>query len=251
MPDILSFLPSATDATIIFTQIMQVVVTLGIVAAVAFFLKRKKVFYKFPVDVMIFKIMNDGKLRAYDTDKVRRVHEQDNEEYFDVKKRGFKWYPPTFEAQLLKSDGKRTMIFVKELSHNNWEIMKPEELIGVDIDGFKKMQDENTIRFWKTVEDEKADIKWAKDNIWDQLKNWMPTILMIVGLGVFIWLFGSSILIPTMNTASAINTQTVEVLEKAANIMERSTEYLEILLFQSNSSYVPSWVNRTNESVIA
>lgn len=249
--DFMNVLPSAIDATVMFTQIVQVVVTLVIIAVIVLAAKRFKLFYKYPVDIEILKMMSDGKLRAYDSDKARRVREKDGEEYYDVKKRNFHWYPPTFQSQLLKSGGKKVKIYVRELSHNNWEIIDPSTLVKATSKDFQKMQDESTIRFWHNVESEKADIKWKKTDNWKKLMDLLPTAVMLMGIGIFIYLFGNYVIIPVLNQAGAVNAQTTSVLKTASALLERSTQYVELIMRQNG---VPldnaPWLNATNESVI-
>ena len=244
-----SFLPDAVGMMGIYTQIVNVIVTVGIIAAIAIVLLKFKILHKYPVEVEIWQVKN-GRLQVVGRDKARRVqNRKDGEEYYDVKKRNFKWYPPTFQGQTMMAGGKKTKIYVVELSHNEWKIVDPASLISATPEEYKNLENESTVRFWKNIEDDKADLKWKKTDNWQKLREVLPTVIMFVGMGIFLYFFGTYVVVPVMSTFGGVTSQSIALLERAIVMTERSTQYIELLLAQ-NGIASPYSIPVPNESVI-
>jgi len=239
-------MPDAVGITAAFTQIINLVVIVAVIGGIMFLLLKLKILYKFPVEIDIFQVRN-GRLQLVDRDKARRVKKKDGEEYYDVKKRSFKWYPPTFQGQLDVKGGKKTKLYVQELSHNEWQIIDPTSFIKAGDDAYRTLEREAQVRFWKNLEDSKDEMKWKKEDKLKKLMEALPVVIMFVGMGIFLYFFGTYVVGPVLDYSNS----GAVLLERASELLERSTEYVELLLTQTNTSYVPSWVNTTNASVIA
>jgi len=225
--------PSPVGAVAGIAQIMQVVVYLGIFVAVIFLMFKFKLLYKFPVQFDIFQVKNRV-LQLVDTDRGRRVKGKDNREYFDIKKRNFKWYPPSFEGQVVIKGGKKSKIYVVELSHNDWEIIDPASFIKAEPTDYKRLEKETLVRYWKNVEDDKADLKWRKEDKWKKIMDAMPTVIMFVGIGIFLYFFGNYVVVPVMGTFGGVTSQSQALLAQSIVLLEKSTQYVEMLLRLNN-----------------
>lgn len=254
MPDLWEtvggFIPDPVTATAGVAQLIQAALFLGILGAIVFLLFKFKLLYKFPVDIDIFQVKK-GVLQLVDKDKARRVKKKDGQEYYDVKKRNFKWYPPTFEGQLDVKGGKKTKLYVQELSHNEWQIIDPASFIKADPKEYRKLEIESQVRYWKNLEDMKADQKWNKESSWKKLLELAPTIVTVAFVVLFIYFIGTYVITPVMGTFGAVSSMSADMFEQSSALLERSTQYVEMLLALNNVEYTPTWVNTTNESVIA
>lgn len=239
--------PSPIGAVVGFAQIVQAIIYIGIIAAIVFLLFKFKLLYKFPVQFDIFQVKN-GVLQLLDTDKGRRVKKKDERQYFDIKKRNFKWYPPSFEGQVAMKGGKKSKIYVVELSHNNWEMINPSSFVKAEPADYKRLEKESLVRYWKNVEDDKADIKWRKEDKWRKILDALPTVIMFVGIGIFLYFFGTYVVIPVMGTFGGVTKTSQELLQQSTVLLEKSTEYVDLLL-RLNNVQVPSNIT-INESVI-
>lgn len=247
MPDIIPGFNLNFDILGIFagaTQVMNMIIIIAVIGIATFFLMRFTV--KFPTDFDIFQIKN-GSLQQVDTDKGRRVKKKDGEEYYQIKKRKFKWYPPTFEGQLGVSGGKRAKIYVQELSHNVWQVIDPKVFVTGKPEDYKILENEGTIRFWKNLEENKAKFKWNKDDKWKKIMDVLPLAIICVGVGLVFYFLGNYIIIPIMDRSAGIQGQTVEVLNYSAQLMNKSVQYIDMLtqMLIANGIKVPTTVNGT------
>lgn len=240
------FIPDPVAITGGIAQFMQGMIYVVIIGVVFFLLMKFKILYKYPVEIDIFQVRK-GVLSLVDRDTARRVKKKDGEEYYDVKKRNFKWHPPTFEGQLDLKGGKKTKLYVQELSHNEWKIIDPTSFIKAKPEDYQILERESLVRYWKNLEDAKDDVKWKKEDKLKALLNLLPTVIMFVGIGIFIYFFGTYVITPVLGYANMGQ----ELLTQSMALLEKSTEYVELIMANTNASYVPSWVNTTNESVIA
>lgn len=239
-----SLFPSPVGATMAVAQVLQAVVFLGVIGGIIFVLFKLKIFYRYPIQFDIFQVKN-GVLQLVDTDKGRRVKKKDGREYFDVKKRNFRWFPPSFEGQVVMKGGKKAKIYVIELSHNEWEIINPKNFVKAKPEDYERLEKESLVRYWKNVEDDKADLKWRKEDKWKKILDALPTVVMFVGIGIFLYFFGTYVVVPVMGSFGGITAQSQELLVQSSSLLEKSTQYVEMLLAQ-RGIYYPEF----NESVI-
>lgn len=241
--------PSGMDVAVGITQVMQGIMWIAVIGGIAFILFKFKLLYRFPVDIDILQVRK-GVLSLIDKDKARRVRKKDGEEYYDVKKRNFKWYPPTFEGQMDIKGGKKTKLYVEELSHNNWRIIDPASFVKADPKAYKLLERESQVRYWKNLEDMKDELKWKKEDKWKSVRD----MAVWIGLGAFMFLFfygaGTYIITPVLGTINSADDMIINVLEKSNELLERSTQYVELILKQNNVAATLPWLNTTNESVI-
>ena len=232
MPDILPFniaLPSWVEITYWISQFITIIFFIGIISGVTWFiLVKKKWLAKFPVIVDIFKI-NNGVLQRIDSDKARRVKKKDGEEYYEFKKRNIKWHPPTFEA-LISGPKNTSKLFLKELSQDEFEIIEPKTFLTANANDYDKVENEQVIRFWKNLEENKAHFKWNKDSKWDKLINALPIVLSLFGLGLFFYFFGTYVLVPTLASAGRGD----ELLKQSMAMLDASMRYMEAMGIRPN-----------------
>ena len=211
-------------------QAIQAVIILIVLGVVTFAVLKLKIFYKFPISFDIFQLKG-GVLQLVETDSGRRVtKKKDKEMYIDVKRRNFRWYPPSYLAQTMMKGGKKSKIYVLELSHNEWQVIDPSKFIRAKPEDYKRLEQEAVVRFWKNTEDAKADVKWKKEDKWKQIMDVLPTVIMFVGIGIFLYFFGTYVITPVMATFGGVTTQGIAMLEKSSELLERSTQYVELLL---------------------
>ena len=228
MPDIIPGLsvqlPSALDVMSVITTFTTLVIFIGAIGLVAWFLTRNRKLGKFPVIVDIFQVKN-GNLQWVEADRARRRKKKDGEEYYEFKKRNVKLPAPTFEG-LVNGPRGVSRLFLKELSHDEFEVIDPKSFITGKPDDYEKIEVEHNVRFWKNLEENKAHFKWNKENKWDKLINALPIVLSLFGLGLFFYFFGTYVLVPTLGAAG----QGQQLLEQSMSLLDKSTQYVELIL---------------------
>jgi len=242
MPDILPFnvaLPSWVEVTYWISQFITVVFFIGIIGVGVWLLMRKKRFVKFPVFTFIFKVVNE-KLHWVDNDKTRRVKKKDAEEYYEFKKRNIKWHPPTFEG-LVPGPKNTSLLFLKELSQDEFEIIDPRKFISASPNDYDAIENEQVVRFWKNLEENKAHFKWNKDSKWEKLINALPIVLSLFGLGLFFYFFGTYVLAPTL----AASNQGQVLLDQSMKMLDTSMRYMEAMGIHPNITNAITEVNGT------
>ena len=230
MPDILETIGFGSinmlDIMSVITTTVTLLLFVGAIGVVIFFIMRsgKIKVGKYPVKVDIFKIMN-GSLKWVEGDSARRVKKKDGEEYYEFKKRNVKWNPPTFQAMVNTTKG-NSKLYLKELSHDNFEIINPAAFVTGKEEDYKRIETDHVVKFWNVLEHNKANYKWNKDDKWKKLIDALPIVLSLFGLGLFFYFFGTYILVPTLGQANSGQV----LLQQSMELLDKSTTYIDTLL---------------------
>lgn len=205
-----------------------------IVAGVAIVAWKKKVFYRFPVKVKLFVLRNDGKWYEDEKgDKARRkVDKKKGAEVYQFKSSRADWQPPSFDKLGMTNKGK-SVLYLKEIGDEKYEIIDPAEFVTADRSKFKEAATENVDRHWRNVQSEAADQKWAEDDRFKKLIDALPIILSIFGVALFFYIFGQYVAIPLMQQAvgqgGAVLEKAVEVLNQTNMLVDAQMRYMEAL----------------------
>lgn len=227
-----------------FSTIGYVVLIVAMLGVFAFMAMRGGWFSKYPTEVDIFQVKS-GSLQLVDNDKARRrKNKKDGEEYYYFKKRKIKWKPPTFESLVQGKKGK-SHLYLKELSQDEFEIIDPRVFITGNIDDYKKVESESLDRFYKNIQDDKADLKWNKQSTWDKLLPILTWVIPIMMIGILIWITVSYGVLPILDRVSGAAGIVNQQLNISTQILDKSITYIDYLtrLLVANGIKVP--VNNT------
>lgn len=216
-------LPTAEQIIGLFVLFVEVLMVFGGLGAVVYFLWYKKAFSKYPIDVDIFQPRASGGL-VLDKDKLRRVKTKEKE-YFQFKKRGIEWIPPSFEKLVLTKKGK-SKIYLLEPTRNQFQIVTPN-MTNPDGFNFKTFEEESLARFYKTTEDRRAEDKWRKKNTIDKLIPVITVAIVGVAMALIFYAVFTYGVNPLVEASRGINDRAIDVLETASTVLEKSTEYVE------------------------
>jgi hypothetical protein len=167
--------------------------------------------------------MKSGALQFVDTDKARRVKKKGSEK-FDFKKRNTTWQPPTYEALVQAKKG--SLLFLKELSADDFEIIDPREFVKAMPSDYRRVEKNAMDKYFKNVEDAEADLKWNKENKWQKLIDALPVIIILIGSGLLIYFVMNYGILPVLDRASAVTDASARSLEKATEMLDKSMEYM-------------------------
>src|SRR3990172_3701790 len=229
-------LPSSYEGLQILAFVVQLALILVFVAGLTLLVIKKRWFMKFPTIVHIFRMRGDS-LSLIDIDNIRRVKKKDGEIYYEFRKRtGLKWKPPSFE--MLGSTSKnKTVLYLKELSQDSFEVIDPRVFISTTPDQFKSVEHEEIDRFYKNVQDEKARLNWKLEGGWEKFLRAITPVLPIAVARIIFLLISTQVLLPAMDKANAI-TSAIQAsninLNASTNLLDKSTAYIDLLLRQQN-----------------
>ena len=219
------------------------------------FLWKKKLLWKFPTLFEIMKVEN-GMLTTVDFDQGRRVIKKHRdgsikELYYDIKKRNFKWFPPSFESSVATKRGK-SKFYVRELYPNKWEIIDPKAFVTGKETDYKRVEGDELDSYFKNTSDDVADLKYKlEESGWDKLMKLLGPVLPIAVAGIIFIIISTQVLLPAMDKANAITgaMQSANAnVNASTQLLDKSTQYVELLinLLISNGIKVPVGYNITN-----
>lgn len=241
MPDILPGVGMPEiDAYGLLQGLNMGVMTLAIVMMVgvfAFIGYKKKWFFRFPTSFEVMKVEN-GALSTVDVDNGRRVLKKNKdgsikELYYDIKRRNFKWYPPSFESSVSTKKG-NSKFYVRELYPNKWEIIDPKSFVTGKAEDYKRTEGDELDSYFKNTQDDMAEIKYKlPGSAWDSLVKAILPILPIAVSVVMLIIFFSQVIFPMMdryNIVGSMLSVSQENLNASMILLDKSTSYVEMLL---------------------
>lgn len=239
---------------------MMVGLAIAVIGIIVFIGMKKKWFFKFPTTFDIMKVEN-GVLTTVDTDQGRRVLKKNKdgsikELYYDIKKRNFKWYPPSFESSIGTKRGK-SKFYVRELYPNKWEIIDPKSFVTGSPADYKRVEGDELDSYFKNTQDDMAELKYKFDEgTLNKLLNMIAPILPIIVAGVVLIIIMTQAVIPMWEKAAGAVSENYQLsndnLNQSIQLLDKSTQYIDYLtrLLIANGMKVPvTIVNATNVSV--
>jgi hypothetical protein len=203
----------------------------------AFFAIKKKWFVKFPTSIEIMKVEN-GILTTVDNDYGRRVVKKNKdgsilELYYDIKKRNFKWYPPSFESSVATKKGKSKM-YVRELYPNKWEIINPAAFVTGKTEDYKRTEGDELDSYFKNTQDlaAKNRYKLPESGLDALIKGILPILPIAISV-ILLIVFFTQVVFPMMGQYSvgqAYLQLTAEQINTSTNLLDKSTQYVEMLM---------------------
>jgi hypothetical protein len=228
--------------------VFTAIVILAIVAVFLVIGFKKKWFFKFPTVFDIMKVEN-GNLSTVDTDFGRRVLKKNRdgsikELYYDIKKRNFKWYPPSFESTVATKKG-RSKIYVRELYPNKWEIIDPKSFVTGKPEDYRRTEGDELDSYFKNTQDDMAELKYKMDSSgWDKLLGMLSPILPIAVAGIIFILIATQVLLPAMdraNTVVAAIDASSQNMNMSTTLLDKSVQFLDyvIQIAKANNLKIP------------
>jgi hypothetical protein len=199
-----------------------VIIAFIIAGGFIFVLWKSKALYSYPNTVMIYQIKN-GVLAAAGIDHIRKVEDKKNEKKeIEFKKTGKRWTHPTYEAFIQMKKG--SLLHLKELSENSYEIIDPKQFLFATPDDYKKYENEAAQRFAKNTSDESLRNKYKADNPWKGIMDILPVAIVLISVGIAFWLIGQFFLGPLMQQITPI---AATLLDRAVSSLEASNRMFD------------------------
>jgi hypothetical protein len=234
-------MPDPLSVTAGITNVMYAVILISIMAAIVMLGYKKKIFWKFPTKFEVLKV-EGGTVTGKYTDYGRRVVKKKNgvvtELYYDIKNANFHWIPPSyanmvpevkakFDGNNIPSGKGKSTIFVKELSHNAWEVINLKDFVTGTKGEYDSIGSQEADSYFKNTTDDMIENKFKlSPSKWKPFIDALPILMSLLGIGLFFYFFGTYILVPTLDRGNAAH----DDLAMAQQLLNQSTQYVEMLL---------------------
>lgn len=240
---------TAANAMAAFAQLfIYIVLAVGIVGVIIIIIWKTKFLISYPNSIDIFKIKG-GKLVFVENDKFRTGTDRSTKKPFlQLKKRGIVTIPPTFEAYI--QSGKHSKLYAEELAEKQLRFIDLKDLLKANPTDYKKFENEQLDRFYKSTQDDADYNKYKKKTDWQKIMEILPILMILMGIGIVVYLAGQFVIIPFLDMQQAFAAPAAQLLEKATELMEAQVRYMEVLFKIGNVTSPLANATYGNESVI-